>query len=248
MNKMKSSVALFAIAGSLLMAGGDIAPVEPAVVEENIIEDELKYYASLYFWAAGIGGESSQGSDIDVSFSDILDSLNMTYMGNVGAQKGKWTFSADIIYMDLGVKDNISNIKLKAWIVTPSVGYRVMESEQANLDLLAGARYLYMKPRLIIGSLPKLETSENVWDGIVGLKGNYDLNEKWFMRGYADIGTGESDLTWQAFAGVGYKYENVDVLAGYRYIEWEFDDSDTGGRAFNNLNMSGPIIGATYRF
>lgn len=229
------------------MAGGDIVPVEPVMVEETI-DDEMKYYASLYLWAAGISGETSTGTDIDITFSDIIDSLNMTYMGNFGAQKDKWNFNADVIYMNLSKKEAFLNIKLKAWIVTPTIGYRVMDSEQGNLDITVGARYLYLQPGLTVAFLPTQRTSGNVWDGVIGFKGNYNLNEKWFMRAGADVGGGETDLTWQAFAGVGYKYENFDVLAGYRYLEWRFGNSDPGGKVFNDLTISGPIIGATYRF
>jgi len=247
MNKRLSTIAILALSGNVLMAGGDIMPVEPVVVEETI-DDEMKYYASMYLWAAGMSGEATNGSDFEITFKDILESLNMTYMGNVGAQNGKWNFNADIIYMNLSKKKAFLNIKMKAWIVTPTVGYRVMESGQGTLDLQAGARYLYMKPGLTVAFLPTQYTSGNVWDGVIGFKGDYNLSEKWFMRAAADVGGGETDLTWQAFAGVGYKYENFDVLAGYRHMQWEFDDNDAGGKVFNDLVINGPIIGATYKF
>lgn len=250
MNKLISSVALLAIAGNLLMAGGDIAPVEPVLVEEAP-GNEWKYTASIYLWGSSIGGEAATGSDVNVDFNDLLENLNMVFMGDISAQKGKWGFVTDIIYIDLENNPDsliISDVELKAWIVTPVVTYRVMESDQLSLDLLAGARYLYMKPRLEIASLPAVSTSGSVWDGIVGIKGKYDLNEKWFVPFQFDVGAGDTKLTWQAFAGIGYKYENFDVVAGYRYMDWDFDDNDKGGEIFNDFNMGGPIIGARYRF
>ncbi|MEZ5592554.1 MAG: hypothetical protein R3F53_18370 [Gammaproteobacteria bacterium] len=59
-----------------------------------------------------------------------------------------------------------------------------------------------------------------------------------------DVGTGQSDLTWQAFAGVGYRFGKLDALMGYRYIDWDFDDNDV----FDDLNLSGVFIGAKFWF
>ena len=246
MKKMKRTMAIFAVAGNLLMAGGDIAPVEP-VVPEVVESESWNYYASIYLYAAAMGGETVGGQDFDMSFSDIIDNLDMTYMGNFGMYKNKWTFNTDLIYMKLGTKPGpiLTNIQLKSWIVTPTVSYRVIESGEWDVDLFAGARYLYIAPMISVFDIPVRDKSDSGWDGIVGLKASYDLNEKWFMPFAFDVGTGNSDLTWQAFAGVGYKYENFDVIAGYRYLEWDFDTNFAG---LDSLDISGPIIGIKYRF
>jgi hypothetical protein len=246
MKTMKRAMAIFAMVINVLMAGGDIAPVEP-VVPEVVESESWNYYASVYLYAAAMGGETAGGQNFDMSFSDILDNLDMTYMGNFGMTKDKWTLNTDIIYMKLGTKPGpiLSNIQLKSWIVTPTVSYRLIESGQWDIDLLAGARYLYIAPMISVVNNPIVDTSDSGWDGIVGFKANCDLNEKWFMPFAFDVGAGDSDLTWQAFAGVGYKYENFDVIAGYRYLEWDFDTNKAG---LKSLDISGPIIGVKYRF
>lgn len=261
MNKMVSSVALLAIAGNVLMAGGDIAPVEP-VMPEVVVSNAWEYSASLYLWMPSIDIEMVNGEQLDLSFSDILDNLDFTFMGNVGAQKGKWGFLTDVIYMDLEDSINYSpgplgrvdveSVGMKSWVVTPMITYRVMESDKLDLDLVAGARYLYIKiPIEYTATLLGAEStshSNDVWDGIVGVRTKYELNEKWFLQSHLDVGTGDTKLTWQAFAGVGYKYENFDLLAGYRHMEWDFDSSDTGGDIFDDLSMNGPILGAKFNF
>lgn len=55
MYKMKSSVALLAIVSNVLMAGGDIVPVEP-VMPEVVVHDSWDYSAAIYLWGAAIGG------------------------------------------------------------------------------------------------------------------------------------------------------------------------------------------------
>lgn len=248
---MKSHIALLAIAGNILMAGGDISPIEP-VAPAVVVNESWNYYGSLYVFAAGIGGETADGQSFDTSFSNILDNLDMTYMGTIGMEKDKWALQTDLIYLKVGDKPNLpvdqqlvlTNIQLKNWIITPTVSYRIVETDQWNVNVLAGARYLYMDTEITISPLPTLSESDHVWDGIVGLKGDYTINDKWFMPFVFDVGTGDTDITWQAFAGVGYKYENFDVIAGYRHLEWEFDNDVV----LNSLDVSGPIIGIKYRF
>ena len=144
--------------------------------------------------------------------------------------------------------ESIINIEMKNWILTPMVTYRVVEEEQLSLNILAGARYLYLKTSLETDLPASVSKSGSVWDGIVGVRGTYDLNEKWYMPFHLDVGAGDTDLTWQAFAGVGYKYESFDLIAGYRYLDWNFDDSDTGGRIFNDLTVNGPVISFKFAF
>ena len=51
------------------------------------------------------------------------------------------------------------------------------------------------------------------WDGIVGVKGrwHFGAEHRWFVPYYVDIGTGDSDFTWQAMAGIGYSWAHWDV-------------------------------------
>jgi len=256
MIKFKFSLAAVLAISTLSVAGGDIVPIEQ-VAPEVVVSDSVQYYSTVYVWGAGMKGETANGADIDVRFSDILDNLDFTFMGNFGVQKGKWTFGTDVIYLKIGNKPNtylppldvtLTNVQMKSWVITPTVAYRVMESEKLKLDVLAGARYLYMKSKITFDNIAELSDSGSVLDGIVGVRGQYDLNEKWNMPFQLDVGTGDTDMTWQAFAGIGYEYENFDLIAGYRYMEWDFDDGGTGGKVYNDLSISGPIIGAKFRF
>jgi hypothetical protein len=42
---------------------------------------------------------------------------------------------------------------------------------------------------------------------------------------YLDVGTGESDFTWQAMTGLGYSWKSVDVNAAWRYLDYDVGDS-----------------------
>lgn len=226
------------------------------VLSGEALSDEWKFSGSVYGWVPSISGESSSGGDFDIDFDTIIENLDFVIMAGFGANRGKWGFWTDVIYMDLEDDSNssltpiltLSNIELKAWIVTPTVTYRVAQTKQVSLDLLVGVRMLYLKAELEIDPLPKSSDSDTAWDGIIGVKGKIDLDKNWFLPFYFDVGTGETDLTWQAFAAIGYKFSKFDLIAGYRHLEWDFDDGDTFSGAFNDLKISGPIIGAKFSF
>ena len=67
--------------------------------------DQWEYDARIYLWAPSIDATTQSGDSIDVSFSDILDDLDMAFMGTLGARKGKWSLALDGIYMDVSQDD-----------------------------------------------------------------------------------------------------------------------------------------------
>ena len=66
----------------------------------------------------------------------------------------------------------------------------------------------------------------------------------WFVPLYLDAGAGTSKFTWQGMLGVGYAFGWGDLLAVYRQLTYE--ENDTAG--LQRLGFSGPAIGATFRF
>jgi hypothetical protein len=91
-----------------------------------------------------------------------------------------------------------------------------------------------------------VETSESRanWDGIVAATGVIELSDRWYARYYADVGTGDTDLTWIAQGVLAYRFESLDVTAGWRHAVW----NGLGGKVIKDLTLSGPIIGVRFRF
>jgi hypothetical protein len=135
--------------------------------------------------------------------------------------------------------------------------YAAVEDPMVSLQVLGGFRYLKVKPSLEwrftgnIGALPPLAVAGSAsadpgaWDVIVGAKGRVRLGDSaWFVPYYADVGTGQSDLTWQAMAGVGYAFSWGDVTAAYRHLAYKFPDSF----ALKDLSFSGPAVALGFRW
>lgn len=82
------------------------------------------------------------------------------------------------------------------------------------------------------------------WNGIVGLEGKKQLNDRWYMDYYADIGTGNANLTWQAKLGGGYQFNKWTATFGLRYLRWNFKEDES----LDKLRVIGPWVGARWVF
>jgi hypothetical protein len=240
---------MFAAIALLIIGAG------PAVAADSKSPDQWEFGVEVYLWGVSVSGNTAADSGIEVSFGDLLEDMEMGFMGAAGARKGKWSLLGDILYGDLKVKKNTAEVNLTieqpAWIVNLAGGYAVIQTEAHRLDVLIGARYLDIEIDMDfdIGGNPGSHSgSEDALDAIIGVKGQADFAEKWYFTYYLDIGTGDTDFTWQALGGFGYQFKHLDAVFGYRYLDWEFDDDDPFGEALNNVEIHGPYAGVKWVF
>jgi len=139
-------------------------------------------------------------------------------------------------------------------------GYTVKETETSSIDLLFGVHYLGIdvetkwdlqlaisKPggEVLLPAQGKIGDDTDLWDGIGGIRGNFRIRDgKWTVPFYFDVGTGSSDLTWQAMVGVSYAYNFGDLMVMYRHIDYDGGSDDL----VEDLSFSGPSFGVRFRF
>jgi hypothetical protein len=177
---------------------------------------------------------------------------------DVGAAQGTTrSFTIGRRELPLDISANIS-IDLKTTLWTLAGTYRVVANPLATLDVLAGTRLLDIRVEerwYLSGSLGPIplpgrsgsgEASGDQWNGIVGTKARLSIfpDRKWFMPFYADVGTGESKLTWQASTGFGYLFNWGEISATWRYIDY----TNKSGKPVQDLSMSGAQIAAAFRW
>ena len=184
-------------------------------------------------------------------FTDVL------YL-DLGGRKSQ---SRDFTIGDTGIPAGTTadlDYDLKGFVWTLAGEYRLESAPDLKMDALLGARYFALKPKLgysITGNLGPIssagrsgsaEIDEDVWDAIIGVKGRYTFGEsrKWSVPFYLDVGTGQSDLTWQAAVGVGYAFQWGEVSALWRYLDYKFKSSSK----IEDMNFNGPQIGLTFRW
>lgn len=221
-----------------------------------IAQEKWEYTGFLYLWGSALGGETTSGDSIDVSFSDLVDKLDFGLMGTIEANKGSWSLFADVMYLNLSDDDDASvgpgisasaDADIDGLVFTGGVGYSLVDNNTSKLHGLGGLRHLNMDTTVNIdgpsGSQRINDTLSN-WDAIVGIKGVHTLADRWSLLYYADVGAGDSDLTWQAAVAIDFEINKWSLNFGYRHLEWDIDNSPN----ISNISFSGPFIGARYRF
>ncbi len=231
-----------------------------------------------YFWAAEIDGDATlrgRTGPVDVSFSDLLDNLDIAFMGRLETWKGEWGLFLDGLYMDLGAEFSTpqgsisADIDVKMTMLEFGIGYHLWEtqvgkegSQKLSFDLLGGGRYMNLEGEVDVrtnGPLSGLGLGRTFgrreeWvDPIVGGRLRWDIDEKLaaavrFDFGGFGIGDG-SNLTWNLLAGIDYKLkENMSLKVGYRIFDMDYD-SGSGNKEFGlDAQFRGPIFGLTIKF
>jgi hypothetical protein len=185
------------------------------------------------------------GGLVDFMYLDVSGSKSGTRDATIGGSALPAGASADLQY------------GLKGTMWTLGGTYRVVQAPEGTMDVLVGARTLDVNQTLgwgltgNVGSIPvaasgKVEVKATNWDAIIGVRGRYAFGQdrKWFAPYYLDVGTGDSELTWQAMTGIGYSFGWGDLLAAWRYIDYRMKS----GSPVQDLTFNGPGIAAVFRW
>jgi hypothetical protein len=212
-----------------------------------------------YVWGSGLEGSVGIGdrsADVNASFADILSELNFAFMTLFEANRDRFTTVTDFVYLNLSDEDatpgplfSSASAAQKALIVSPTAGYRLIGVESNVLDAFGGIRFWRINGELNFepGVLPgvELSASRNWLDGLAGLKGRFRLSPAWSASGYADIGGGGSNLTYQVIGAAGVDIGNRYALVfGYRYLNVAYNKD----RFLFDTALGGPIVGFTLKF
>jgi len=258
-----------AISGGDIAPVTEDGVMAPVPIEEN---SSWKHSIWIYGWLPSfdgtlkytIPGDPNDPNDPDKEGeSSLVDKIDMVLMGSYEARKDKWSFLADAIYLEMSDAQNVSwdvpltdktvtagsDQDFTAWLLSAYGGYNVIETGSSSLDIIAGVRYLSLDLDIsvysnLLNRTPSITPSVELYDGVVGMRGHVDLSENWYVPYMFDVGAGDSDLTWQGMASIGYRFSWGDILATYRYIHYEKDDS----RLVEDLDLYGPKVGVVFHF
>ncbi len=233
-------------------------------------EDQWQYEFTPYLFMAGMDGvQGVHGytTDLDVSFSDIVDHLDMGFMGHFTAQKGPWTFGLEGVYMDLGAgqsntvtgprgivsRDGELELSVAMYVFQGTAGYSLL-SGPTRLNAIGGLRYTRLEADMqvtldftppLFGGERSAGGDESWLDAVVGMHLRQALSKNVDFALYADIGGGGSDLTYQVIAGFNWAFsEGFTAKAGYRNLYWDYEDEDT----VCDVTASGPYLGLGIQF
>jgi len=225
------------------------------------------YAVKPYLLASSINGSASMGRvsgiAVDVSFSDILDNLQMAGMLNFEAQnQNGWGVILDYGFMDLGADTSIGF----GGVIDASVRQGIFEAlatrhlgaDSGNLEVLFGIRWWDNKVRasfdpIIWNGSVSASIDEDWVDPIVGLRWTNTISDRWQWQLRGDVGglgVG-SDFSWNASATASYKMnDRFDLEFGYKAIDVDYDNGKADNEGFfaYDAMTHGPLVGLVIRF
>lgn len=225
---------------------------------------------SPYVWFLGLDGDvtvQGETSEVDVSFSDLWDNLDVALMLHLELQKNKWSIFVDPMYASLGVEGGLGpidiDVDVQMWIIEAGVGYRLIDRPigssgrfHMKAGPLLGFRWTSMDVDIDAPFfLPFSDAGGSTdWlDLIVGWRNEIRLGERWQLNtrldiGGFDIGT-SSDFTWNSQILFGFKMtENSILHFGYRTLDSDYDRGSGDKRFEWDVETSGPVLGASIKF
>ena len=250
--------------------GGLLAPIQP------LMADDWEWTVAPYIWAQDVGLDVTIDGDPvfggSASFNDLVDDIDMAFMGHFEGRKDRWGLYLDTIYVDLSegntipvgpggpvLGDFMTEVSVKLQIYDAGGLYRLSDpGSDVNFDLLAGLRYVDVDTGASL-TFPGPEmnrfavdfgTSET--DLMVGgrLTGKFSPKWNWLLRG--DLSFGGTEGTYNGLVGIGYTFGDTGLFTldlGYRYMSIEVDStSSRGGQVQSDLTLSGPVLGFVFNF
>ncbi len=264
----------------LLIVALTLTLFAPAVSAEEKTKEksDWEFQVAPYMWFISTSGDvtvKGQKSDLDLSFDDIWDELNIAAMLAFDARNGRWGFYGDIIYANLGdsdVEGPLGFVKIDptiklAWL-TAGGFYRLgswglseaaaKKAPTVTMDVFAGARYTYLDIELDFKNVPQPTASgDKHWvDPLVGSRVILDLTQRWAISldgSIGGFGVG-SDFAWDAAGLIGYRFplfskeNNAALFGGYRARYQDYTDGSGDDEFKWDVTLHGPILGMSIGF
>ncbi|MEO8740196.1 MAG: hypothetical protein ABI537_10915 [Casimicrobiaceae bacterium] len=208
--------------------------------------DETLNHLKMGFFGAAEAQKGRWGAFTDILYLNVGASPSKTHDFNLG----NGALPADVTARTtFGVETTI-------W--TLAGGYRAVANTDSTFDVFAGARLLDIKVKQsweLTGNIGQISiplrsgdgnVSQSLWNALVGAKGRIALtgDRRWYVPYYVDVGTGDSKVTWQIQGGVGYAFNWGDVVATWRYLDFD----GKSGKPLQNLNTNGPQVAFVWRW
>ena len=263
MKRNEKSILVAVITGLLLT----IICLPIHAVESISDSDSWKFTLIPYLHLAGMNGDVTIDgitTEIDESFSDLVENADFVGSLYLEAREGKWGLFVEPMYMKMSADEQVGDlmveIEVEQWLVEVGGIYRFSEwslgnsgDRKSSIDLMAGGRYFSIAADMDFNLLPDIDGSKGWVDPFVGIIFKADLSSKVSLALRGDIGGfgigGASDFVWNAFAQLGYDLSKKTTLwLGYRVLDIDYDDG-SGDDLFEwKIGVSGLLVGLAYRF
>jgi hypothetical protein len=215
--------------------------------------------ATPYLWMPSISTDLLNdappvegGSDSD--FGNIIDKIDMAFMGHLEGQGDDFGAFADVIYLSLGDQKDFQRVStdssLDASVFELAAVWSPGEQRNQGFEVIGGLRHIIMDVSVDFDPVnPELSNAnvhldQSYSDFMLGGRYTGSMTEKWGYILRADGSWGDTDGTMNLSAMVDYKTKSGAWLFGYRYMTAELGDDNTD----LDLTLMGPVLGYAFKF
>lgn len=237
-----------------------------------------KFTIVPYIWMTSLHGEigaKGHTADVDVSFSDIWDNLDLAFMSDFEVHKDRFGFIVNPLYCKLQDSSSTeildqkvsADVTMNMFILEfgvdyifgpfPLSGTSGKKMPSVVVRPLIGGRYTYLDNDIDSKGLTSrsFEDSKSWIDPVIGVQTQWNFTERWNLLLGGNIGgfgVG-SQFAWSAIGLAGYRFNfsksvTGNVLLGYRALYQQYK-TGTGRDYFEwDTTMYGPILGLSIGF
>ena len=260
----------FFIAPTASALAADVIAPAPAQSE---FQDQQRWRVifSPYVWGASLTGNAGlmgRSTSVDVPFKDILNNLDMSFMGNIEITNGTYGAYFDGQYTKTSQKEDVLDrqlgLDITSTTLTGGVFYRVYQHDLDGLtyygrqrvfaiEPTAGIRWTQIKAKLNVD--PFTESRQANWtDPFIGTRVLYDIGERWNISAEADIGGfgagTKLSANGQIYLGYRTRVFNLPTIwrVGYRALYQDYRDEDSREKFKYDVTQHGPVVGWSVQF
>ena len=214
----------------------------------------MDWLGVVYLWGADIQVDAGDRS-VDASFSDIIDTLEMGFMGHVEAQGDTFGGFVDVVYMSVSDSRAIGPVsargELDMALMDVAIVWNPSPERYTGFDVYGGFRYIGvdfdLRATLTPPPDPTFRTGidTSYTDFLIGGRYVAPINDRWRLVFSGDLSGGDTEGSW-SLAGYGvYRNGPHRFYAGYRHLEAEVKGN--AGRTVDQT-FSGPAVGYGFAF
>ncbi|MFA6956554.1 MAG: outer membrane beta-barrel protein [Thermoanaerobaculia bacterium] len=207
----------------------------------------------LYVLGAAIDGTVGIGpveTDTDVSASDIFSNLEMGGMAAYRNDTGRWSWSAEGIFMGLGNADTAADVDVDELMLAATAGYELND----RMELIGGVRYMDIESKVRLSGpveTRSAKTSADWIDPFFGVRALLPLSDRSsvVLQGtVGGFGVG-SDLAVDAGGFFEYAFsDRASAMLGYRLLDVDYEDGSGADYFKYDTTTQGPAAGVRFRF
>jgi hypothetical protein len=257
-----------------LMTTTGIALIAAASFAGAAGASDWEWSVTPYVWATDVSADVSINdrnvANMDIDFSDLAKDLTFATQGHVEGRRGRNGVMLDVFYVHLADDDKsfplppplagqasvdgdlTLTIVDVGGVFNPSgtgEGFSLLYGGRAvDRDIEIDARFP-VAPGVTLAK--SYGVSETLYDALLGARYVGRITPRWTWAVMGDASTGGTKQTWDTMAALGYSFGasgRYTLIAGYRYMDIEFEKDNALGNIDAEVTLSGFISGLKITF